>query len=75
MSDFCMELLGATDATETQSSVSEVREEQGDLHASRDVIHRQPNKGVIAHIFSIIFHLQLWESGFILSSLLQHKQK
>lgn len=51
MSDFCMELVGATDVTETQSSVSEVREEQRNLHASRDIICRAEQGSERTYIF------------------------
>lgn len=65
MSDFCIELLGAADVTKTQSSVSEVMEEQRNPHASRDIICRQPNKEVREHIFFISFHLEVLGPEFV----------
>lgn len=56
MSDFCMELLGAAAVTKTQSSVSQVKEEQGSQRASGDVMCSQPRKDVRGHLFFISFH-------------------
>lgn len=67
MSDFCVELLGAADVTKTQSSVSEVMQQQRHQHASGDIICRRPNKEVRKHIFFIIFHLEVLGPEFILS--------